>query len=855
LRRWLDPLLRRLGPLPVSAGVVALLCMTLIVINLRHASESRIDAIADARANLQSVAQSVAAHASAAFTVADTVAHDVVVQFETFGTGTEQMRQLQESAAKRARELMLVSNVIALDAHANPVFRLYSAGRSTPRLVARDFFEYHRTHAERGTHVSHPVQAFSDGRWVVPVSRRFDNADGSFGGVVVVLIDRRYFDRFHYSLGVGRTVTIALHYADDGSLLSSNTGLPGEAANRASAANLLAPAVARSLARAAVPTSGSALRGSDGVERIYGTAPVAGYGQAAIVTQSTASALKSWEAANRVAAQSATLTTVLCAVLVLVLAFQVRSRRAVEADMVERENQSRLMIDGLEDYGIYMLDTAGKVITWNAGAQRVTGFTASEAIGSYGDFFCMPEDRGNGRVERILQHAKLFGREENEGWRVRRDGTRFWVHAITRPLYDQLGMHYGYLKVLRDITLARQNDEALQASEFRWKYALEGAGEGVWDIDYLTGVAEVSDRYLDMLGFDRSVAPIKFKTWRDWVHPDDLPAAMKAFTDHCNGVTPNYLAEYRTQCKDGSWKWVLSRGMVVSRDAQGKPQRIIGTHSDISHVKLAEEQLNYQNMLVMEKNVQLEQASRVKSEFLANMSHELRTPLNAVLGFTGTILMELPGPLNAEQKKQLEIVRDSGRHLLALINEILDLSKIEAGNAEVRLKTVCCQELLADVTRTLMPLASQKHIALEVVAPDVTIDILTDARLLKQILINLIGNAVKFTESGTVTVELQQRPQAAGGTVGADAPAAPDAVWIDVADTGIGIREEDLGKLFLPFTQIEAALSRRFEGTGLGLNVSKKYAELLGATLHVRSRYGQGSTFSVCLPATSVVAA
>ena len=520
--------------------------------------------------------------------------------------------------------------------------------------------------------------------------------------------------------------------------------------------------------------------------------------------------------------------------LCVVLARQILCRRKAESILRESETRFRLMIDEVEGYAIFTVDVNGRIVSWNAGAERLTGFSAGEAIGSYGNFFCTPEDVATDRHAQILIEANEAGREENEGWRVHKSGTRFLVHAITTPLFDKQETLYGYLKVLRDITTSRQLVEALEASEFRCKYALEGAGEGIWDWNEQTGAVYFSPGYNQMLGYEDGTIAENFKGWKPLVHPDDLGGVFDAHADYRAGRAPYYSVEFRMLCKDGSYKWVLARGTVVSRDTDGRALRTIGTQSDISLLKSVQHCLHEQNLLVTQKNMQLEKANRVKSEFLANMSHELRTPLNAVLGFTGTMLMELPGALNTEQKKQLEIVRDSARHLLALINELLDLSKIETGALHITVREVCCQTLISDVCKTLMPLVAQKKLDLIVELPPEPIEIMTDIRLLKQILINLVGNAIKFTDDGTVTVLLRRSGH------GAEA-----AIWIDVTDTGIGIDAVDLDKLFLPFTQIDATMARRFEGSGLGLSVSKKYAEAIGAELHVDSVPGQGSRFSI----------
>jgi len=249
---------------------------------------------------------------------------------------------------------------------------------------------------------------------------------------------------------------------------------------------------------------------------------------------------------------------------------------------------------------------------------------------------------------------------------------------------------------------------------------------------------------------------------------------------------------------------------------------------DVSERKRFEQALH-------EKNLQLESASRAKDRFLANMSHELRTPLNAIIGFTGTLLMKLPGPLTADQDAQLQTVQTSARHLLALINDLLDVAKIEAEKIDVRADPTDCRQLLKEIAMTLQPAAKLKGLELRMEETDTPAIIRTDRRLLSQILFNLIDNAIKFTEHGSVTISL----------VGC-APGKEDLI-IEVRDSGRGIGIEDQAKLFQPFSRIENADAPPTAGTGLGLHLSRKLAERLGGTLQCASSPGAGSTFTLRL--------
>ncbi len=237
-----------------------------------------------------------------------------------------------------------------------------------------------------------------------------------------------------------------------------------------------------------------------------------------------------------------------------------------------------------------------------------------------------------------------------------------------------------------------------------------------------------------------------------------------------------------------------------------------------------------------DKNQELQDASRLKSEFLAHMSHELRTPLNAVIGYTGTLLMKLPGPLTADQERQLKTIQTSARHLLLLINDVLDLARIESGKVEIELKAMACREVMEEVLSTLRPLAQAKNLALEVEFPDKAIDVRTDRRALSQILINLANNAIKFTEKGSVTLRLSERDGASG-----------DLAAIDVIDTGVGVKPEEQPRLFRAFQQLHAGKPRT-EGTGLGLYLSGRLAELIQGRIEFESEYGKGSRFTLLIP-------
>ncbi|MFP5487875.1 MAG: PAS domain-containing sensor histidine kinase, partial [Acidimicrobiia bacterium] len=234
---------------------------------------------------------------------------------------------------------------------------------------------------------------------------------------------------------------------------------------------------------------------------------------------------------------------------------------------------------------------------------------------------------------------------------------------------------------------------------------------------------------------------------------------------------------------------------------------------------------------------QAEAADRIKSAFLATMSHELRTPLNSIIGFTGIVLQEMAGPLTDEQRTQLGMVRNSARHLLALINDVLDISKIEAGQLDVSCDEFDLGASVQHVTATVGPMADAKGLRLETRVSDDLGSMVSDRRRVEQILLNLLSNAVKFTERGSVTLTVDRR-QGDGA----------DRIVMRVEDTGIGIPADQLGTLFQPFRQLDTGLTRQHDGSGLGLAICRRLAELMGGEVTARSEFGVGSEFTVVLP-------
>ena len=249
-----------------------------------------------------------------------------------------------------------------------------------------------------------------------------------------------------------------------------------------------------------------------------------------------------------------------------------------------------------------------------------------------------------------------------------------------------------------------------------------------------------------------------------------------------------------------------------------------------------ESEVNQRTVELREALERARQADRVKSAFLATMSHELRTPLNSIIGFTGLLRQELPGPLNEEQRKQMGMIQKSSRHLLDLINDVLDISKIEAGQLETQRERFSAREVLESVHESLRPLADDKGLSFDLQVDREVEDLVSDQRRFRQIVINLVNNAIKFTESGEVVIEAEVLEHD-----------GEKLLKVAVRDTGVGICEKDRDRIFQAFSQLNTGISRTHEGSGLGLAICKRLSALLGGTLDFQSVVGSGTVFTLTL--------
>jgi len=513
--------------------------------------------------------------------------------------------------------------------------------------------------------------------------------------------------------------------------------------------------------------------------------------------------------------------------------------------LLQSEERFRLLVEGVRDYAIFMLDPQGRVLTWNAGAERLKGYAAAEIIGQHFSRFYPPETLNAGLPARELEVAEATGAFEDEGWRVRKDGTLFWANVVVTALRDRSGTLVGFAKVTRDLTQRRDHEESLRQSEERFRLLVEGVSDyAIFMLDVNGVVASWNAGAQRIKGYaSNEIIGRHFSTF----YPAD--ARLSGWPDHELQVaaeTGRFFDEGWRIRKDGTSFWAAVT-ITALRDSHGRLIGFAKLTRDLTGQKRAEALeiagQQREEILEAERSARMEaqRATRIKDEFLATLSHELRTPLSSILGWTQVLKLKADVLKPAELKRAVEVIDRNARAQVRLIEDLLDLNRIMTGKVRLDVKQVSLVEIVRSVIESAEPGAKAKDIRLESRLDSDTPLVPGDSDRLQQVVWNLLSNAIKFTAKGGRVEVLLQR-------VGAN-------TVLTVSDTGIGIPETFLPRVFDRFSQNDASTTRSFGGLGLGLAISKQLVELHGGTIRASSPgEGRGATFFVELPLAALPA-
>jgi len=485
----------------------------------------------------------------------------------------------------------------------------------------------------------------------------------------------------------------------------------------------------------------------------------------------------------------------------------------------------RLLVDTVEDYAIFVLDPSGYVITWNPGAERIKQYTQDEIIGKHFSLFYPQDAVASGHPSHELAIAEEQGRYEEEGWRIRKDGSRFWARVTITALQHEDGSTLGFAKVTRDLTERKAAEEALRASEERFRLLVQSVLDyGIFTLDPEGHVTSWN------LGAERI---------KGYAEEEILGRHFSAFYPEEERDRP--AMELRVAARDGRFEdegWRVHKdgsrfwaNVVITalRDESGE---LVG-FAKVTRDLTARREAELRAVEDARALAGLEAANRARSEFLTGISHDLRTPLNSILGYVDLLVDGVFGDLTHAHRGPVERIKASQQHLAKLVDDLLHLGRLEAGQVTYDVAPVSLAQIISEVAAMIEPLASARGIAVEWPEQDPDLVAVADRTRVAQIAVNLVTNAVKYTPPG--------------GRAAVRYARQGDRVVLEVSDSGIGIPAEFHEAIFEPFKQIAPHESGR-SGTGLGLAISRTLARGMGGSLWVRSVVGRGSTFTLELP-------
>jgi PAS domain S-box-containing protein len=542
-------------------------------------------------------------------------------------------------------------------------------------------------------------------------------------------------------------------------------------------------------------------------------------------------------------ATAAAVTLVVLAYILIRRDEALRTRNLKEQNRLAQYN--RLLVESTGE-GIYGVDLSGNCTFINAAGERILGVKAADVLGRH--------------MHEITHHHKPDGSpypsnecpiyraaQTGKGCRIddelffRPDGTSFPVEYSAFPIINDAGKVEGVVITYSDITRRKKDEEAVLESGERFRTLADNIPQLAWMADGKGAIFWFNQRWFEYTG--AALDQAKGSGWTAFVDPEHAPGVVERFNQCVEAGVP-WEDTFPVRGRDGTFRWFLTRAIPI-RNEKGKLTRWFGTNTDVTEQRQVEQALrdSEEHLLRAKREAeaakeQAEAANTAKSQFLANMSHELRTPLNAVIMYSELLQEEAEDKGVAEFIPDLEKIRAGGKHLLALVNGVLDLSKIEAGRMELYLETFDVEPMVRDVAATVQPLIAKNENALELKFGADLGAMHADLTKVRQVLFNLLSNASKFTHNGRITLEAH----------GEDPGGKPTVVF-HIRDTGIGMSADQVEKLFQPFTQADASTTRKYGGTGLGLVISRRFCQMMGGDITVESEPGQGATFTVRLPA------
>jgi PAS domain S-box-containing protein len=497
----------------------------------------------------------------------------------------------------------------------------------------------------------------------------------------------------------------------------------------------------------------------------------------------------------------------------------------------------RLMVESVTDHAVIGIDLEGRILSWNAGAEIIFGYTKEEVVGKHFSIFFTPEDRQSGVPERELENTRIRGSAGDFRWQMRENGSRFWATGFLNPLKDEVGSLIGYVKVVHDATEKKLADEALQKSEADFRAIFELAGTGIAQADPQTGrLLRVNQKLCDITGF--SGEELLAMTIQELTRPEDREQDFAVYQRMLLG-DEEYEVERRYLREDGGVVWVYIN-VVALRDERGNPIRATVSALDITGRRQVEERIKEALARDQEARGEAERANRSKDEFIAMVSHELRSPLNAVLGWATAL--RRAGYEEELHDRGLEIIERSARMQSQLIDDLLDTARAISGKLRLEVRPMDMAAVIEKAVEIVRPAAEAKGISLGARIDRNVGQITGDPDRLQQVVWNLLSNAVKFTnKGGGVEVRLER---------------VDPYAQITVIDTGIGIKPEFLPYVFNRYQQAGTSGGRRAGGLGLGLSLTRQLVEMHGGSVAAESEgEGKGATFTVKLPVRAIYTA